>query len=124
MSHSGHNVIVDSSSSSMNCSVAYMTHCLSLDKCRLSCKSMGAARYRWFHEYGCCECIGSTCLDFGKGEALCLKCTATSNDDTDDDDAYGDTGDGGEDEYDDEGSDDEGDIEGEEGDIKGDSKGT
>ena len=35
---------------------------------------MGAARYRWFHEYGCCECIGSTCLNFGKGEPLCLKC--------------------------------------------------
>lgn len=48
---------------------------------------MGAARYRWFHEYGCCECIGSTCLDFGKGEALCLKCSATSVEDDDDEEA-------------------------------------
>lgn len=52
---------------------------------------MGAARYRWFHEYGCCECIGSTCLDFGKGEALCLKCSAISVDDGDDDDDDTDT---------------------------------
>jgi len=87
MRHNGHHVIVDSTSNSMNCSVAYMTHCMSLDKCRMSCKSMGAARYRWFHEYGCCECIGSTCLDFGKGEALCLKCSATSVDDEDDEEA-------------------------------------
>ena len=37
---------------------------------------MGAARFRWFHEFGCCECIDSTCLDYGKGEALCTRCSA------------------------------------------------
>ena len=37
---------------------------------------MGSARFRWFHEFGCCECIDSTCLDYGKGEALCSRCNA------------------------------------------------
>jgi len=62
-----------------NCTVAYMATCLSLNKCRVSCQSMGAARYRWFHEHGCCECIGSTCLDFGKGDAHCSACPEKSS---------------------------------------------
>lgn len=35
---------------------------------------MGASKYRWFHEYGCCQCIGSTCLDYGLNEPNCLRC--------------------------------------------------
>ena len=72
--HGGHHITLDPASQVRNCTVAYMTPCLSLGRCRSSCQSMGAARYRWFHEHGCCECIGSTCLDFGKGEPHCLKC--------------------------------------------------
>lgn len=72
--HGRHRLIIDSSSSAMNCTVAYMSQCMSINKCKVGCQSMGAARYRWFHEHGCCECIGSTCLDYGKGEALCMHC--------------------------------------------------
>ena len=36
--------------------------------------SMGAAKYRWFHDYGCCQCIGNTCLDYGISQPKCLKC--------------------------------------------------
>ena len=57
-----------------NCTVAYMSQCMSQSKCKSSCNSMGAARYRWFHEYGCCECVGSTCADFGRDEPHCLSC--------------------------------------------------
>jgi hypothetical protein len=72
--HGGHHIALDPASRGRNCTVAYMTPCLSLGRCRASCQSMGAARYRWFHAHGCCECIGATCLDFGKGEPHCLKC--------------------------------------------------
>ena len=64
--HGEHHITISPSSDYQNCTVAYMSQCTSLNKCRMSCQSMGAARYRWFHEHGCCECIGSTCLDFGK----------------------------------------------------------
>ena len=57
-----------------NCTVAYMSQCMSLNKCRQGCQSMGAARYRWFHEYGCCQCISTSCLDFGKNTAQCSQC--------------------------------------------------
>jgi hypothetical protein len=72
--HGDHLIIVDTATSAPNCTVAYMSTCLSLSRCRDSCMSMGAARYRWFHVDGCCECIGATCLDYGKGESLCLRC--------------------------------------------------
>lgn len=58
----------------VNCTVAYMAQCMSQSKCKASCNSMGAARYRWFHEHGCCECVGSTCADFGRDEPHCLSC--------------------------------------------------
>ncbi|KAF6019810.1 TWSG1 [Bugula neritina] len=32
-----------------NCSVAYVKDCLQLSKCKETCRSMGAARFRWFH---------------------------------------------------------------------------
>lgn len=81
-------MLLDPASRGTNCTVAYMATCSSLGRCRASCQSMGAARYRWFHAQGCCECIGSTCLDFGKGEPHCLKCPAAE--DEDDDENYDD----------------------------------
>ncbi|PVD20890.1 hypothetical protein C0Q70_19053 [Pomacea canaliculata] len=57
-----------------NCTVAFFSQCMSIRKCKTSCKSMGAAKYRWFHEAGCCQCIGSTCIDFGLNEPRCLNC--------------------------------------------------
>lgn len=57
-----------------NCTVAFMSGCLSLKRCKVSCTSMGAARYRWFHEHGCCQCIGSTCLNYGINKPKCHAC--------------------------------------------------
>ncbi|GBP25828.1 Protein twisted gastrulation [Eumeta japonica] len=56
-----------------NCTVAYMSQCMSCDKCRASCRSMGANSIRWFHD-GCCECIGEKCLYYGINESRCLAC--------------------------------------------------
>ncbi len=42
---------------------------------------MGAGRFRWFHDYGCCECVASECLDFGKPEPLCDRCPLGDDDD-------------------------------------------
>ena len=70
----------------VNCTVAYMGQCMSWNKCKASCTSMGSSSYRWssaadiyisqtqqkivafsqknilrwFHD-GCCECVGSSC---------------------------------------------------------------
>ncbi|XP_033625566.1 twisted gastrulation protein homolog 1-A-like [Asterias rubens] len=55
------------------CVVAYMDDCTSLGKCENTCRSMGAARQRWFHN-GCCECVGSSCLSYGKNEPQCKEC--------------------------------------------------
>ncbi len=71
--HGHSHIIIDPDTQAQNCTVAYMAECMSMNKCRKSCDSMGSARFRWFHEYGCCECIGSTCLDFGKGECSICK---------------------------------------------------
>ncbi|GFO25017.1 twisted gastrulation protein homolog 1 [Plakobranchus ocellatus] len=57
-----------------NCTVAFFSDCMPIGKCKASCKSMGANKYRWFHEYGCCQCIGSTCFDYGLSEPKCLRC--------------------------------------------------
>ncbi|XP_004933428.1 protein twisted gastrulation [Bombyx mori] len=56
-----------------NCTVAYMSQCMSCDKCRASCRSMGANSIRWFHD-GCCECVGDKCLYYGINESRCLAC--------------------------------------------------
>ncbi|KAG8233409.1 hypothetical protein J437_LFUL013402 [Ladona fulva] len=55
----------------INCTVAYMSQCMSWNKCRSSCQSTGASSYRWFHD-GCCECIGSTCINYGLNESRLL----------------------------------------------------
>jgi hypothetical protein len=82
--HNKHRFLMELPSKGMNCSVAFMSHCMSLRRCKDSCRSMGAARYRWFHEHGCCECIGSTCLDYGKAEALCMKCPTDEEEEEED----------------------------------------
>ena len=86
--HGNHLIAVDRDSDAPNCTVAYMSTCLSLGRCRESCESMGAARYRWFHADACCQCIGATCLDYGKGESLCLRCPPPPEELADDDDDY------------------------------------
>ncbi|XP_043213008.1 twisted gastrulation protein homolog 1-A-like isoform X1 [Amphibalanus amphitrite] len=58
----------------VNCTVAYLTQCRSWAKCSFSCQTMGARSVRWFHN-GCCECIGSTCINFGINESRCLGCS-------------------------------------------------
>nr|ATU82953.1 secreted Twisted gastrulation-like protein [Pristhesancus plagipennis] len=63
----------------LNCSVAYMSQCMSWNKCKGSCQSMGAVSYRWFHD-GCCECIGDTCINYGIDESRCLHCPDESED--------------------------------------------
>lgn len=59
-----------------NCTVAFMSQCLSWNKCKNNCQSMGASSYRWFHD-GCCECVGSTCLNYGVNESRCKGCPDT-----------------------------------------------
>ncbi|XP_042901896.1 twisted gastrulation protein homolog 1 isoform X1 [Parasteatoda tepidariorum] len=64
---------VDAVEPSINCTVAFMSQCMSWNKCKNACSSMGASSYRWFHD-GCCECVGSTCINYGINENRCLDC--------------------------------------------------
>ncbi|XP_037823055.1 protein twisted gastrulation isoform X1 [Lucilia sericata] len=57
----------------VNCTVIYLDQCTSWNKCRQSCQSTGASSYRWFHD-GCCECVGSTCINYGVNESRCRNC--------------------------------------------------
>ncbi|XP_005090548.1 twisted gastrulation protein homolog 1-A [Aplysia californica] len=61
-----------------NCTVAFFSECMSMGKCKASCRSMGAAKYRWFHEHGCCQCVGSSCFDYGLSNPQCLRCPETA----------------------------------------------
>lgn len=61
------------SSSIVNCTVIYLNNCISMKKCIEYCESMGSNGYRWFHD-GCCECIGSKCINYGINENRCIKC--------------------------------------------------
>lgn len=65
----------DSSSgdTNVNCTVAFMSQCMSLNKCKSSCTSMGASAYRWFHD-GCCQCVDQYCPDFGLSQSKCTHC--------------------------------------------------
>ncbi|XP_063366693.1 protein twisted gastrulation [Cydia amplana] len=62
-----------------NCTIAYMAQCMSSDKCRTLCRSMGASSLRWFHD-GCCECVGDKCLSYGLNESRCPGCPAGKED--------------------------------------------
>jgi hypothetical protein len=64
----------------VNCTVAYMSQCMSWNKCKSSCTSMGATSYRWFHD-GCCECVGTYCINYGMNESKCLQCPLTPESD-------------------------------------------
>jgi len=57
----------------VNCTVAYMGQCMSWNKCKASCTSMGATSYRWFHD-GCCECVGNQCINYGINQSRCEDC--------------------------------------------------
>jgi len=59
---------VSSMKITLNCSVVFMNQCLSWNKCRGACISMGAKSYRWFHD-GCCECVGELCLNYGLNQS-------------------------------------------------------
>ncbi|XP_055343077.1 twisted gastrulation protein homolog 1-A-like [Paramacrobiotus metropolitanus] len=61
----------------VNCTVAFMAQCMPWNKCKNSCRSMGASSYRWFHD-GCCQCVGSNCLNYGMNETRCLNCPRMS----------------------------------------------
>lgn len=63
----------NSSELEMKCTVAYMAQCLSMNKCRSSCASMGSTTFRWFHD-GCCECVGQYCNEFGLDKSNCTAC--------------------------------------------------
>merc|ERR1711983_553422 len=64
---------LEESKVTVNCSVAYMAQCMSWNKCKASCTSMGATSYRWFHD-GCCECVGSQCINYGINQSRCQDC--------------------------------------------------
>jgi len=64
---------LEESKVTVNCSVAYMAQCMSWNKCKASCRSMGATSYRWFHD-GCCECVGNQCINNGINESRCSDC--------------------------------------------------
>lgn len=67
----------------LNCTVAFMSSCMSWEKCKNNCLSMGSASYRWFHD-GCCECVGGTCINYGINESRCRKCSFQEEDNLDD----------------------------------------
>ncbi|XP_055913595.1 protein twisted gastrulation [Eupeodes corollae] len=69
----------------VNCSVIYLSPCISWNKCRQSCQSTGASSYRWFHD-GCCECVGATCINYGINESRCRRCPESKDDGDDLDD--------------------------------------
>ncbi|EPY79325.1 hypothetical protein CB1_000932036 [Camelus ferus] len=55
------------------CTVVYFDDCMSIHQCKISCESMGASKYRWFHN-ACCECVGPECIDYGSKTVKCMNC--------------------------------------------------
>merc|ERR1712066_1105627 len=72
--------VLDPGTVTGNCSVAYMGQCMSWNKCKASCTSMGATSYRWFHD-GCCECVGSQCIHYGINQSRCQDCPLLDEED-------------------------------------------
>ncbi|CAG7835536.1 unnamed protein product, partial [Allacma fusca] len=66
----------------VNCTVAFMSQCMPMNKCKNSCHSMGASYFRWFHD-GCCECVGKTCINYGINESRCSACSLEEEDEDD-----------------------------------------
>ena len=56
-----------------------MSQCMSWNKCKASCTSMGASSYRWFHD-GCCECVGNQCINYGINQSRCEDCPLLEED--------------------------------------------
>ncbi|XP_063876865.1 twisted gastrulation protein homolog 1-B-like isoform X1 [Scylla paramamosain] len=67
----------------VNCTVMYMSQCMSGNKCKETCRSTGATAYRWFFD-GCCECVGSTCVNYGINESRCIQCSIIEDVDAND----------------------------------------
>ena len=65
-----------------DCTVTFLSQCTSLNKCHEHCRTMGAGSGRWFSE-GCCECAGPECLDYGIDEPHCLGCTDEDDEEVD-----------------------------------------
>lgn len=88
-----------------------MSQCVSVNKCKRTCESMGATSFRydipnnkltinqyssvypqikfefafrWFFD-GCCECVGSTCINYGINESRCTLCPEAKEEDLLDD---------------------------------------
>jgi hypothetical protein len=76
-----------SGSKSINCTVAYLSNCMSLGKCLDACRSMGASGYRFFDD-GCCQCFGHTCKSNGSTERKCGKCPVDDELEFEDDEFY------------------------------------
>lgn len=68
----------------VNCTVVYLSQCMSWNKCKESCSSMGAASYRWFHDT-CCECVGHHCINYGINESRCSDCSYDDEEDENED---------------------------------------
>lgn len=71
---------VPEQTSTVNCTVAFLSQCMAEHKCEISCRTMGARAYRWFSD-ACCECIGDTCRDYGIDESMCEVCSSDDMDD-------------------------------------------
>ncbi|XP_050723093.1 twisted gastrulation protein homolog 1-B-like [Eriocheir sinensis] len=67
----------------VNCTVMYMSQCMSGNKCKETCRTTGATAYRWFFD-GCCECVGSTCVNYGVNESRCIQCPNVEEEEHDD----------------------------------------
>ncbi|XP_015262087.1 PREDICTED: twisted gastrulation protein homolog 1 isoform X2 [Gekko japonicus] len=67
------NVHIYSNDKERMCTVVYFDDCMSVHQCKISCESMGASKYRWFHN-ACCECIGPECIDYGSKTVRCMNC--------------------------------------------------
>uniref|UniRef100_H9GCL3 Twisted gastrulation BMP signaling modulator 1 n=2 Tax=Anolis carolinensis TaxID=28377 RepID=H9GCL3_ANOCA len=55
------------------CQSIFFNECLSMSRCRTACQSVGAWRYRWFHN-ACCQCVGPDCRGYGGAQAICSNC--------------------------------------------------
>ena len=64
----------------VECNVVFLRQCVSNNKCKASCETMGATAGRWFED-GCCECIGHNCNDYGINESRCPACSFDDHED-------------------------------------------
>lgn len=39
----------------------------------MTSKQNNSTLFRWFHD-GCCECVGSTCINYGINDSRCTFC--------------------------------------------------